>query len=68
MIISTQYDMFDIVYLKHDTDFIERMITSMKIMPQTSIMYELSAGASASWHFEFEISKTPDLVKKLTSK
>lgn len=68
MIIDTQYDMFDVVYIKHDIDSIERMITSIKVMPQASILYELSVGASSSWHFEFEISKTPDLVKKLTSK
>lgn len=67
MILTTQHDIGEILYIVHDSNCLERMCTSIKVMPNNLVVYELSIGASTSWHFEFEVSKDVDLCKKLKS-
>jgi hypothetical protein len=65
MTIKTLYDIEDVLYIKHDAQYIERMVTSIKVMPNNLVVYELSVGNNTSWHFEFEVTHEVDLVKKL---
>jgi ABC-type dipeptide/oligopeptide/nickel transport system ATPase subunit len=68
MTISTLYDIGEILYIVHDIECMERMCTSIKIMPNKLIVYELSLGTSTSWHFEFEVSRDVDICRKLNIK
>lgn len=64
--IDLSYDVGEIVILKTDKDQSKRIVKSVWLM-QTGIQYELSLGNSNSWHYDFEISKEPDLVAKFES-
>ena len=67
MILTTQHDIGDVLYIIHDADCIERMVTGIRVMPNNLVIYELSTGTIVSSHFEFEVSKDVDLCKKLKS-
>lgn len=65
MIIDTPYDFGDIVFLKTDIEQHERMVTKLSVESPTLIYYELTFGASHSWHNEYEFDRELNLEKKL---
>lgn len=56
MVIDNKHEIGDIVYLTTDYEQMKRVITSIFIRPSEQITYELSCGANASEHYDFEIS------------
>ena len=64
MIIVTEYDLGDIVYLKTDEDQKARMICSINIKPGLQVLYSLECGTESTIHYEIEMSKEKDLNLK----
>jgi len=62
MVVSTEYSIGDIVYLKTDTDQDPRMITSVQILADNFCQYRLSLGSNVSWHTSIEISKEKSVL------
>lgn len=62
MIVKTEYDLGDLVYLKSDNEQNEYIITGITIR-DTGLCYELSLGQYSSWHYRFEISIEKNTVK-----
>ncbi|MGD1893992.1 MAG: hypothetical protein ACFB15_25775 [Cyclobacteriaceae bacterium] len=60
---SIDYVLGETVYLKIDSDQLERIVASIAIRA-TGNLYELSQGTKASFHYSFEISQEKDVVKK----
>jgi hypothetical protein len=56
MTIDNEFEIQEIVYLRHDIEQLPRMVTGV-IWDGHKIMYELISGVDASQHYEFEISK-----------
>lgn len=52
------------LYLKTDQDQKPRQLVGVMTRP-TGTLYELTCGASGSWHYEFEITEQPNNVTKL---
>lgn len=65
MIITTEHDIGEIVFVKTDEEQRERMITEISIKSPNFVLYLLSYGVNNSWHSDVEISKELDLEKKL---
>ena len=55
MQINNEYNIEDILYLKHDVEQLPRMVTAI-IWDGHKIMYEVISGAQPSQHYEFELS------------
>lgn len=64
MIITTTYDLGDIVFVKTDEEQKERMITEISIKSPNFALYLLSYGVNNSWHNELEFDREPNLEKK----
>jgi len=64
MLIDTEYNFGDIVYLKTDPDQIGRMITEFTVYPM-GILYSLSHGVNTTKHYELEFSKEKDVIQTL---
>ena len=65
MIISTPYELGDIVYMKIDVDQNEMMITGFNVR-QRGITYELSrSNGSTSWHYDFEFTLEKSVLKQV---
>lgn len=62
---KTKYTLGDTIYLITDPDQQTRMITGIMIRPHGAV-YECSLGSVSSDHYEIEISKEIDQVKKLS--
>src|SRR5690606_29246249 len=62
----TKYDLGEMVFLKHDPDQNERMITSIEVTPQ-GIIYYLSCGVSETKHYEMELTLDKDIVKSTSN-
>lgn len=56
MKIENNFEIRQIVYLKHDIEQLPRMITAIKINPY-DITYELACGTDVTSHYDFEIYK-----------
>ena len=56
MMISTDIEFFQIVYLKLDPDQYGRMVTKVEISPGGEILYQLSCGTIISMHYRQEFS------------
>lgn len=67
MIIDNTFEISEIVYLITDKEQIRRVVTSIKVCPDSSLMYQLSSGTTASDHYDFEISRTEDIEYKIKS-
>lgn len=65
MVIENKFNIGDNVYLKTDTEQLQRIVTAFKVCGINSLSYELSCGPNASWHYEFEISETEDIGIKV---
>jgi len=55
----------DTVFLKTDSQQLERIVTSIIIRPN-QILFELSQDVNISSHYDFEISKEKDILKATT--
>lgn len=66
MVLSSKYEIGEIVYLVTDKFQQERMVTAI-CFRGNGVSLELACGANASWHYEFEITKEFDLAKKITN-
>ena len=55
-IIGNDFNIGDIVYLRHDIDCLFRMVIGINI-GRFQVLYELISGVVVSNHFGFEISK-----------
>ena len=61
-----KYNIGDSVYLKTDSDQLERIVTAILIR-ESSVMFELSQANISSYHFSFEISRDRNVLKVSTS-
>ncbi|MFL5811498.1 MAG: hypothetical protein ACJ749_18380 [Flavisolibacter sp.] len=66
MKIITKYDIEDWVYLVHDPEQVERMITEIRVT-KTSHVYTLMCGTEESDHFDFEITNVKNLNQKFNN-
>lgn len=64
IVIDNKYEIGDIVYLKTDADQLARIVTSIQVFKVGELIYKLACGINESPHYDFEISKEPDLVIK----
>lgn len=62
MTISTKYNICELVFLKHDPEQLQRMVTAIIIRQPhgRGIIYELSSGSETSEHSEYELSADCD--------
>jgi hypothetical protein len=56
MKVETKYDLKQCVYLVHDPEQQQRMITEISVVTPKFIRYQLSCGSDHSDHYEYEIS------------
>jgi len=64
MVIDNKYDIGEILYLVTDEEQKKRLCTAIVICPDNSFLYEVISGTSASKHYEFELSREPDIAMK----
>jgi len=62
---ESDFKLGQIVYLVTDKDQAERIITSFQV-DSRGVLYQLSHGASASWHFDIEITHEKDVLKSVS--
>lgn len=60
-LISVRYAFGDEVYLKHDPSQLKRMVCAYMV-DNTGVLYKLICGVETSYHYEYEISKTRELI------
>lgn len=65
MVLENNFELRQKVYLSTDIDQQERIITAILINAANTIRYELSFGASTSWHYECEITEDKNVLKKV---
>ena len=63
MMLESQYDLGDIVYLKTDTDQKPRMVTAI-CFEVSGIEYRLASGTNCYWAKEMEITVEQDVKLK----
>ena len=66
MLIQNKYEIGAIVFLKTDSEQLERIVTSIQVNPG-ELIYRLNCGAIETWHYEFELCREKDLLKSLMS-
>ena len=57
MQIANDFNIEDIIYLKHDIEQLPRMVVEIRIQKEC-IIYEVQSGTEISSHHSFEMSKT----------
>lgn len=62
MLLDTQYELGDIVYLKTDADQFERQVTAITISLSGGVTYTLMSGVEMTYHYEKEITKEKNYV------
>lgn len=67
MKINTKYNIEDTVYLVTDSEQLERIITSITILPNSLLVYSLICGTETSEHYEFEITEEPNIIKRTSN-
>lgn len=65
--VELEYAAGDSVYLKTDPDQHERIVRDIYIRPGGAIMYEVICDLTVSAHYGFELSDTPDIVKRTSN-
>lgn len=65
MMLESKYDIGDFLFVVTDKDQDVRQVTGIVFKP-TGVVYELSFGVSTSEHYEFELSKEPNEVLKVS--
>ncbi len=66
IILESQFNLGEFVYLKTDIDQFRRIITAISFR-EKGILYELSCGTIVSWNGASEISLEKDELIKTTS-
>lgn len=61
LIIETEYNIGDIVYLYTDPDQHQRMVTAITYRGE-GVRYELSCGTTETYHMGVEISRTKNVM------
>jgi len=64
MNIKTKYNPEEIVYLVHDPEQFERMVTEINVT-RNGHRYLLVCGSEESLHYEFEITDKKDMLQKM---
>jgi hypothetical protein len=67
LLLNNKFTFGDEVYLKTDGDQAKRLVTTFKVYPTGVILYELSCGPNASWHYDFEMNLEPDMALKINN-
>lgn len=60
-----KYEIGSIVYLITDEEQEERMVTSISLKPGGCILYGLSLKASETYHYDIEICRDLNILKKI---
>lgn len=55
LILNPQFNIEEVVYLKHDPDRLPRIVTRY-IVSKCSLIYEIAMGERVSTHYDFEIT------------
>lgn len=63
--LNIEFELDSIIYLKTDSEQLERIVTAVTIRTGGYVIYELSNGETCSWHVSSEISITKDILKKI---
>lgn len=66
VIVDTQFNIKDIVYLKTDVEQKPRIITGICVR-DSGINYELSCGECLTWHYDFEITTEVNVLLTSTN-
>ena len=66
MIIDTNFNIGDVVYLKTDNDQKKRLVTGFTIRKNTTL-YILSCDVTESYHYDFEITCDVDVLITTTN-
>lgn len=62
-----EFEIGQIVYLKHCSNQYQYMVTGIYLRPNKNVPYELSIGTSSSNHYPIEISLEKDIIKSTTN-
>lgn len=65
MVIDNKYDFGQVVYLVTDSEQQARIIQSFEVYKNGEILYKVGCGATASYHYDFELSEKENLEIKL---
>lgn len=65
MVIDNKFNHGDIVFLATDPDQYPRLITGITIKPNGLLLYQLSINMQTSWHYDFEVTASKDVLKPL---
>jgi hypothetical protein len=63
MMISTRYDLWQLVYVAHDPEQVARMVTGIEVAG-TGVLYSLSLAGGITRHYEQELCPEPNIVTK----
>lgn len=61
MIIDNCYELGDTVYLKTDTEQLQRIVTRIDVTPKC-LLYRLSCGVVDSCHYDFELTSEKSYI------
>ncbi|MBN8821292.1 MULTISPECIES: hypothetical protein [unclassified Spirosoma] len=64
--IDNKFSLKQTVYLKTDRDQLPRLVTAIKVCPD-DLLYELIQGTTSSYHYDFEISESADVLMTTTN-
>lgn len=64
MIIQSEYNFGDIVYLKTDKNQDKHIVVMIQADP-TGVIYQLACGADKSFHYSIEISREKDVLMSI---
>lgn len=56
MMVVSDIELEQFVYLKTDPEQYQRMVTAISVFPGNVLNYELSSGSEKSYHYRFEIT------------
>lgn len=63
--IDLLFSLKQVVYLKTDTEQLERFVTSISLKGSGAIVYGLTCGTTDSDHYDFEITPERNILKFL---
>lgn len=64
MVIDNRYEIGQTVYLKTDSEQLQRIVYGIQLFRGGELLYMLASGTITSNHYEFEIIETEDVVIK----
>lgn len=62
--VELAYEIGQEVYLKTDKEQSKRIVVSIWLL-QSGVRYQLLSGINESWHYDFEINTTIDIISKV---